>query len=744
MTPAFEKWLREHVTDAGRRAALAKAADGLVDMYNAERIELEDVLTISAWPAFARNRFLRAWQALRDAGRAAALAADEGTEELALRPTAGAANCPAAGAAPEGGNRPTARAAPEEGHELPPTTLGVQSLGASAGLAGAPRPEITERVRVVAKTNAASPGIAALHYGRTGVVTKRTPAWNYVQLDATRYKRSETIPCRNRDLVLIPRQTPANPELPHALAVLGRGAPGAPGIDDDDDNEDDADANAGTQLDLDVVTDDADGGAGEQGLVLAGCNGALFPVSGQVQAASALGGWKKQLLRGHDRLCTTCKATYTSGHFCPTCETRLVAVDQPTPPETNRDDEMAEEAAAPPPARAKASRFTGVRRDKGHWRASIRVRGSPVHLGEFDDEEDAARTYDAARVKYKGAPTVNFPGEAPLASVLAALPALPSPPPAQPAPTPPPPGVIALSSNDDGAELTEAEVRGALQAAGGRMKTRDLLERFKARLKANPANKDAIKRILRAVAVLQDSAGGRVLVLKPPETNREETAEEAAAPPPPPPDTSRDEELARQLAGLPGRARQPTQRFASLEDAGQSYASPKRAADPRRPKATKRPKMAKSPVAASMESSDDEARALATDEAAIREAYAREQAKEGTPGNSALTRRLSTEEEVPRGREKKRCAATRAPADPPPARIEGIARDTTDDDSDAEVLPAAKRVRGSAAATPARPTLPSPAAASDRLAVPVTPGREATRQVEPDDDDEAEFFTCNF
>ena len=284
MTPAFEKWLREHVTDAGRRAALAKAADGLVDMYNAERIELEDVLTISAWPAFARKRFLRAWQALRDAGLAAALAADEGT--VVLRPTVETRATQTGDiAAPA----PAARAAPEEGHELPPTTLGVQSLGASAGLAGAPRPEITERVRVVAKTNAASPGIAALHYGRTGVVTKRTPAWNYVQLDATRYKRSETIPCRNRDLVLIPRQTPANPELPHALAVLGRGAPGAPGIDDDDDNEDDADANAGTQLDLDVVTDDADGGADEQGLVLAGCNGALFPVSGQVQAASALG-----------------------------------------------------------------------------------------------------------------------------------------------------------------------------------------------------------------------------------------------------------------------------------------------------------------------------------------------------------------------------------------------------------------------------------------------------------------------
>jgi hypothetical protein len=78
--------------------------------------------------------------------------------------------------------------------------------------------------------------------------------------------------------------------------------------------------------------------------------------------------------------------------------------------------------------RAKTSRFTGVRRDKGHWRATIRVRGSEVHLGDFDEEEDAARAYDAALVRYKNVPTVNFPGEAPLASVLAALPAAPPPP----------------------------------------------------------------------------------------------------------------------------------------------------------------------------------------------------------------------------------------------------------------------------------------------------------------------------
>ena len=296
--------------------------------------------------------------------------------------------------------------------------------------------------------------------------------------------------------------------------------------------------------------------------------------------------------------------------------------------------------------------------------------------------------------------------------------------------------MVALSSsNDDGAELTEAEVRGALQAAGGRMKTKDLLVRFKARFKANPANKDAIKRIFRAVADVQDSSGVRVLVLKPP-IRAVTRAEEAAAPPPPPPDTSRDEELARQLAA----GDSATQRFADLADAGQSYASPKRAADPRRPKATKRPKKAKSPVAASAESSDAaEARALATDQAAIREAYAREQARATEEareqarateeeilriGNAALTRRLSTEEEIPRGREKKRCAATRAPAETPSTapRIEGIAAETTDDDSDAEVLPA-KRVRGSAAATPARPTLPSPSApaAADRPAVPVTP-----------------------
>ena len=88
----------------------------------------------------------------------------------------------------------------------------------------------------------------------------------------------------------------------------------------------------------------------------------------------------------------------------------------------------------------KTSRFTGVHRDPyyaGKWRAQISVGGSIIPLGAFDDEKDAARAFDAALVKYKNAPTVNFPG-APLASVLAELPDLSPPPPPSP-PSPPAP-----------------------------------------------------------------------------------------------------------------------------------------------------------------------------------------------------------------------------------------------------------------------------------------------------------------
>ena len=85
----------------------------------------------------------------------------------------------------------------------------------------------------------------------------------------------------------------------------------------------------------------------------------------------------------------------------------------------------------PAPPVPKSSRFTGVcrRASTSSWEAKIKVRGFTIHLGGFDDEEDAARAYDAAVVKYRNTPTtVNFPGEAPLASVLAALPAAPGAP----------------------------------------------------------------------------------------------------------------------------------------------------------------------------------------------------------------------------------------------------------------------------------------------------------------------------
>ena len=81
---------------------------------------------------------------------------------------------------------------------------------------------------------------------------------------------------------------------------------------------------------------------------------------------------------------------------------------------------------APPvlPAPAPRSRFTGVRRNSSRWRASIKVRGSTVTIGDFDDEEDAARAFDAAVARYELAGrTLNFPGEAPLASALPPSPA---------------------------------------------------------------------------------------------------------------------------------------------------------------------------------------------------------------------------------------------------------------------------------------------------------------------------------
>ena len=86
--------------------------------------------------------------------------------------------------------------------------------------------------------------------------------------------------------------------------------------------------------------------------------------------------------------------------------------------------------SAPAPAAPRgSSRFTGVSWDRrvGKWRAQIRVPGSPISLGNFDEEEDAARVYDAAMVKYRDGRPVNFPGEVPSKELMASLPAPPAP-----------------------------------------------------------------------------------------------------------------------------------------------------------------------------------------------------------------------------------------------------------------------------------------------------------------------------
>jgi hypothetical protein len=69
-------------------------------------------------------------------------------------------------------------------------------------------------------------------------------------------------------------------------------------------------------------------------------------------------------------------------------------------------------------SRGGSSRFKGVSRSRGHWRAVIRKDYKTLHLGRFDTEEAAAQAHDEAARRLHGEfARVNFPRDGELSAL---------------------------------------------------------------------------------------------------------------------------------------------------------------------------------------------------------------------------------------------------------------------------------------------------------------------------------------